>query len=232
MKLLDALLSRLPGRLSRWWPSTRGALALKDVLEDGTLLPAKGSPRAVLRLPVVPFDGGATVADLTRLAAAINASAGRATLLAWGKPHTLAGQITIARERADRHTGGRRELAVSQATHLAVMAEGRPPTADRPAIPPVRRHGFYLVIESPSAEDLAQLADNLCALHGAVRCRGLEAAAVEADVWRGVPLPPSFQFWSEQAADKDDVELYLGPGGANVRRFDPLTGAKVEQLFP
>jgi hypothetical protein len=236
--LLAVVRGLLPGLSGRWRhlaPSTRKALALKDVADDGTLLPAKGRPRAVLRLPPEGLDGtgGATVAALTRLAAAINAGAGRATLLAWGKPHTLAGQLEDRQRRvaALPPGSGRHALAVSQAAHLAAMVAGRPSTPDRPARGPVRRHGFYLVVEGRDAAELRRTVDDLCALYGAVRCAGPEAAAVEADVWRGLPLPPRIQFW-KSAADAPDVELYLNDEGAHIRRVDPATGRKLEQLFP
>ena len=55
---------------------------------------------------------------------------------------------------------------------------------------------------------------------------------MEADVWRGLPLPPKgIQYWQD-AADETGVELYLGSGGAHVRRVDPATGKKLEQLYP
>jgi hypothetical protein len=111
------------------------------------------------------------------------------------------------------------------------MAEGRPATPDRPARGPVRRHGFYLVVEGRDAEELRRTVDDLCSLYGAVRCRGAEAAAVEADAWRGMPLPPTMQYWKD-ATDAPGVELYLNSDGARIRRYDPATGRKLEQLYP
>jgi hypothetical protein len=232
--LLAVVRGLLPDRWRHAAPSTRKALAVKAIADDGTLTPAAGRPRAVLRLPPEGLDGSASVATLTRLAAAINAGAGRATLLAWGKPHTLAGQLEERQRRvaALPPGSGRHALAVSQAAHLRAMAEGRPATPDHPARGPVRRHGFYLVIEGKDAAELRRTVDDLDSLYGAARCAGAEAAAVEADVWRGLPLPPKgIQFWQD-AADATDVELYLGSGGAHVRRVDPATGRKVEQLYP
>jgi hypothetical protein len=234
--LLAVVRGLLPARWRHLAPSTRKALALKDVADDGTLLPTKGRPRAVLRLPPEGLDGtgGATVATLTRLAAAINAGLGRATLLAWGKPHTLAGQLEERQRRvaALPPGSGRHALAVSQAAHLAQMAQGRPATLDRPARGPVRRHGFYLVVEGRDAAELRRTVDDLCSLYGAVRCAGAEAAAVEADVWRGLPLPPKgVQFWKD-ASDEPGVEFYLNRDGARIRRYDRATGEKLEQLYP
>jgi hypothetical protein len=230
---LAVLQGLLPARWRHLAPSTRRSLALKDVTDDGTLLPAKGRPRAVLRLPPEGLDGPATVAALSRLAASINAGLGRATLLAWGKPHTLAGQLEERQRRvaALPSGSGRHALAVSQATHLAQLAHGRPATPDRPARGPVRRHGFYLVVEGRDAVELQRTVDDLCSLYGAVRCTGAEAAAVEADVWRGMPLPPPIQYW-KTAVDDPTVELYVSTEGAHVRRVDPATGRKLEVLYP
>jgi hypothetical protein len=173
------------------------------------------------------------VAALTRLAAAINAGMGRATLLAWGKPHTLAGQLEERQRRvaALPPGSGRHALAVSQAAHLQAMAEGRPATPERPARGPVRRHGFYLVVEGRDAAELERTVHDLCALYGAVRCAGAEAAAVEAEAWRGLPLPPRHQVWID-AEDAPAVELYVNSKGAHVRRVDPATGRRLETLFP
>jgi hypothetical protein len=213
--------------------STVNALALKGITDSGTLIPRKGSPRAVLRLPVESLDGGADVATLQRLAAAINASRGRVTLLAWGKPHTLAGQLQERQERVKRlPDGGRRDLAISGYNHLATRARGTAATADRPAEPPIRRMGFYLVVEERTETALHRLCLDLCALYGAVRCAPAEAAAVESDAWRGMPLPPrGVQLWTD-ATDVPNVELYVNSQGAHVRRVDPETGRKVEVLYP
>lgn len=229
--LLAVIRGLLPGR---WRPSTRHALALKDVDDAGTVTPARGPRRAVLRLPAEGLDGTANAATLTRLAAAINAGAGRATLLAWGKPHTLAGQLEERQRRvvALPPGSGRRELAISQAAHLTAMAQGRPATPDRPARGPVRRHGFYLVVEGRDTVELQRAVDDLCALYGATRCAGAEAAAIEAEVWRGLPLPPrGIRLWQD-ATDDPSVELYMDRNGAHVRRVDPKTGRKLEHLFP
>ena len=229
--LLAVVRGLLPGR---WRPATRHALAVKDIDDAGTITPAKGPLRAVLRLPALPLDGGADVTALTRLAAAINAGAGRATLLAWGKPHTLAGQIEDRQRRvATLPPGsGRHALAVSQSVHLARMARGRPATPDRPARGPVRRHGFYLVLEGRTEAELERTVDDLCGLYGGVRCAGAEAAAVEADAWRGLPLPPKgFRVWTPAADDpgEPDVEGYLSSEGAHIRRVDPVMDKKLEQ---
>lgn len=215
-------------------PATRKALALKSISTEGTITPHRGDKRAVLRLPVEPLDGGADIATLTRLAAAINAGAGRTTLLAWGKPHTLARQLQDRQERVQRLPAGsgRHALAVSQSVHLAGLANGRPATADRPARPPVRRHGFYLVVEARTDEELHRLCLDLCGLYGAVRCSAQETAAIETEAWRGIPLPPrAVQLWAD-ATDAENVELYVGPSGAHIRRVDPETGKKLEHLYP
>jgi hypothetical protein len=112
------------------------------------------------------------------------------------------------------------------------MAAGRPATPDRPARGPVRRHGFYLVVEGRDATELRRTVDDLCSLYGAARCTGAEVAAVEADAWRGLPLPPrGIRLWQD-ASDAPDVEFYMGRDGAHVRRVDPATGRKLEQLYP
>jgi hypothetical protein len=229
--LLAVVRGLLPGR---WRPSTRKALAVKDIADAGTITPAKGQLRAVLRLPALGLDGSANGATLIRLAAAINAGAGRATLLAWGKPHTLAGQLEERQRRvaALPPGSGRHELAISQAAHLTAMAQGRPATPDRPARGPVRRHGFYLVVEGRTAKELQRTVDDLCGLYGGVQCAGAEAAAVEADVWRGLPLPPrGIRFW-QNAGDDEGIEFYTDRNGAKVRRVDPATGRRLEHLFP
>ena len=129
----------------------------------------------MLRLPPEGLDADrASTAALQRLAAAINAGAGRATLLAWGKPHSLAGQLQERQERVRRLPpgSGRHELAASQVQHLRAMAEGAPATPDRPARHPARRHGFYLVVEGRTEAELDRLCDDLCPLYGAVRVTG------------------------------------------------------------
>jgi hypothetical protein len=232
--LLAVVRGLLPARWRHLAPSTRQALAVREIADDGTVTPARGRPRAVLRLPPEGLDGSASVAALSRLAAAINAGAGRATLLAWGKPHTLAGQLEERQRRAAALPpgSGRHALAVSQAAHLQAMAEGRPATPDRPARGPIRRHGFYLVVEGRDAAELRRTVDDLCSLYGAVRCAGAEAAAIEADVWRGLPLPPKgIQYWQD-ATDEPGVELYLNSAGARIRRYDQATGKKLEQIYP
>jgi hypothetical protein len=226
---LDLIKSFLPKRFA---PSTRAALTVKDVADDGVVTPAKGQLRAVLRLPGEAIDGTANVAALQRLAAAINTGAGRTTLLAWGKPHTLARQLEDRQNRvaAQKEGSGRQELAISQHAHLTAMTQGRGPTPMRPARGPVRRHGFYLIVEGRTREELDRLTDDLIVLYGAVRVRGQEAIAIEADIWRGVPLPPrDVQLW-QTASDRRDVEMYLGPGGAHVRQVDPETGRKLREL--
>ena len=97
-----------------------------------------------------------------------------AALLAWGKPHTLAGQLEERQRRVAALPPGRgtHALAVSQAAPLRAMAEGRPATPDRPARGPVRRHGFYLVIEGRDAAELRRTVDDLVSLYGAARCAG------------------------------------------------------------
>jgi hypothetical protein len=229
--LLAVLRGLLPGPHR---PSSRGAVPLKAIADDGTLTPTGGGPLlAVLRLPPEGLDADrASTAALQRLAAAINAGAGRATLLAWGKPHSLAGQLQERQERARRLPpgSGRQELAASQAAHLQTMAEGAPAHHGRPARHPARRHGFYLVVEGRTPEELERLVADLCPLYGAVRVTGREAAAIEADVWRGLRLPPRrLQLWLD-AADAPDVELFISPKGARVRRVDPATGAELEVL--
>ena len=228
--MLAVLRGLLPGRFR---PASWGALHLREVADDGTLTPRSGPLRAVLRLPPEGLDADtASTAALQRLAAAINAGAGRATLLAWGKPHSLAGQLQDRQERARRLPpgSGRHELAVSQVQHLREMAEGAPPEPLRPRRPPARRHGFYLVVEGRTEDELRRLVDDLCPLYGAVRVTGREAAAIEADVWRGLPLPPQgVQFWQD-ATDAPDVELFISPKGARVRRVDPATGRELEVL--
>src|SRR5262245_25079838 len=88
---------------ARFRPSSRSQLALEDIADDGTLVPRRGPLRAVLRLPPEGLDADtASAAALQRLAAAVNAGAGRATLLAWGKPHSLAGQLQERRDRVRR----------------------------------------------------------------------------------------------------------------------------------
>lgn len=228
---LAILRGLLPGP---WRPSSRGALAFTDIREDGFLV-APGGLRAVLRLPTEGLDGGEqTVRALSRLAAAINTSANRATLLAWGRPHTLAGKLQERQERATRFAPGtgRHDLAISQATHLGQMVRGRPATADRPAKPPVRRTGFYLVIEESSPEALDRLAQTLCALYGAVRCSGAEAANLEADAWRGLPLPPrGLQIWTDASETHQGrhVEMYVNKDGAHVRTVND-EGYKIKEL--
>jgi hypothetical protein len=230
--LLAVLRGWLPGP---WRPSSRANVPLEDIADDGMLTPATGPLRAVLRLPPEGLDADtSSVAVLQRLAAAINAGAGRATLLAWGKPHSLAGQLQERQDRMRRLPpgSGRHELAASQVAHLRTMAEGAPATPERPARPPARRHGFYLVVEGRTREELERLCDDLCPLYGAVRVTGREAAAIEADVWRGLPLPPKgLQLWQD-ADDAPDIELFLSHKGARVRRVDPATGRELEVLPP
>jgi hypothetical protein len=231
--LLAVLRGLLPGP---WRPSSRASVPLTDVPDDGTLTPSGGGPlRAVLRLPPEGLDADrASTAALQRLAAAINAGAGRATLLAWGKPHSLAGQLQDRQERVRRLPpgSGRHELAASQVRHLRTMAEGAPATPERPARHPARRHGFNLVVEGRTRAELDRLCDDLCPLYGAVRVPGREAAAIAADVWRGLRLPPRrLQLWQD-ADDAPDVELFISPKGARVRRVDPDTGRELEVLPP
>lgn len=232
MNALLALRGLLP---ARWRPGSKANLTLSDITDAGTLVTKSGRLKAVLRLPTEGLEGGQqTVRALSRLAAAINAGAGHATLLAWGKPNTLAGALQERQERATRFApgSGRYDLAISQATHLARLADGRPATEDRPARPPVRRTGFYLVVEDTTEEKLTRLTETLCALYGAVRVRGAEAAALEADAWRGQPLPPkAIQVWSD-ASDSPVTEFYMNRDGAHVREVDPETGRKIKELAP
>lgn len=229
MNALDVLKSWLPRSLA---PSTKTALRVKEIGDDGVITPANGKLRAVLRLPGEALDGGNSVTTLQRLAAAINMGAGRTTLLAWGKPHTLARQLEERQERVNALPAGsgRRDLAISQHAHLTAMAQGRGSTHTRSAKGPVRRHGFYLVVEASSREALKRLVDELLPLYRAERIGGAEAAAVEADAWRGMPLPPrDMQLWQD-AADRSDIELWVGPEGAKVRQVDRETGRKLREL--
>lgn len=230
--LLTVLAGRLGG-LRR--PSSKTQLALKDIRDDGTIVVRDGSLRAVLRLPTEGLDGGQqTVYALTRLGAAINAVAGRATLLAWGRPNSLGSWLQERQYRVEAHPpgSGRHDLAVSQHANLAQMAQGRPATEDRPARPPVRRTGFYLVVEERTPEALERLVETVVARFGAVRCRGAEAATLEADAWRGLPLPPrGLQIWSD-ASDRPRTEFYLNRDGARIRQVDDKTGAKEAEFVP
>src|SRR5262245_18168531 len=87
---------------ARFRPSSRSQLALEDIADDGTLVPRRGPLRAVLRLPPEGLDADtASAAALQRLAAAVNAGAGRATLLAWGSPTRWPGSSRSAGTACD-----------------------------------------------------------------------------------------------------------------------------------
>jgi hypothetical protein len=63
-----------------------------------------------------------------------------------------------------------------------------------------------------------------------VRATGAEAAAIEADVRRGVPLPPRDARLREDAGDAPDAEVFPPPEGARVRRIDRATWRETEGL--
>jgi hypothetical protein len=208
--MLRALRGALPMALRRWWPTPHGTSAIRAIAPDGTLTVPKGY-RQVLRLRGEPLDDARSAHQtLADIAAAVNNTKGTTTLLAVGTPGGLATALADRESRAASGHGALATLAAAQHAHLAQLGAG-----DRRQAP-ARTYTYYLIVESKTAKEVAAYAEDVALAFGATRVDGPEAAAIEAQITRGITLPPSSRQLFLSFAGSGE-ELVLTPSGARLR---------------
>ncbi len=228
MNLLDTLRGLLPGS---WRPASRGALALKDITQDGTLVPRRGA----VRLPggPAPPHGGAgrRPADRPGVVPARGRHqhrGGAHHAPGLGKPNTLAGALQERQERGAGLPGGVGSSRPGRPRRPGTWHGWRRATRPRPRSLPVPGPAHRLLPGGRGEDPGGPHAPDrhpLLALRGRPHRRGRGRLPGGRRVAGDAPAPKGLQIWSD-ASDRKHTEFYLNRDGAHVRRWTPSPAAR------